>query len=365
MKPITKEKIGWGFVSTGWISTEMAESVRDFVPDGYVAAVGSRELDKAEAYAKKYGDPAMPCKAYGSYREMFMDPDVDVVYVATPHPFHKENVIEAAECGKNILCEKPFTVNKKDAEEMFAAAKANGVFIMEGLWSRFFPAWRYVRNLIASGELGDLVSVDAATCWGGARNGQHNVDHRLYRPDLAGGSLLDAGVYSLASLSCALGTMKMPETIYSTMRKTETGVDSDVDMMLVYENGVTAHLVSSLYRRNFETHIYCEKGDITIPQHRCPSSVTIRRDRSSDLLPPLSNGQKAVGMWNRISETTTLNFPWRGHGFQFEALVVQDCLRKGLEYCPEVPPEETLINMEICDTVRRNGGLIYPFETEL
>lgn len=350
MLPVTKEKIGWGFVSTGWISTEFAECVRDEVPDGYVAAVGSRTLDKAEKFAGIYGDPSMGgCKAYGSYLEMFRDPDVDVVYVATPHPIHCENVIMAAENGKNILCEKPFAVNKKQAQAMFDAAKANGVFLMEGLWSRFFPAWEYVRQVLESGELGQLVSVDAATCWGGMRTGPHRVDHRLWRPDLAGGSLLDAGVYSLASASVAMGGLKRPKELYSSMRFTETGVDSDVDMFMVFEGGVTAHLISSLFRRNFETTIYCEKGDIHIPGHRNPRKVTINKTIMTD------------GRW-RGTESITKEFPIRSHGFQFEAMQVQDCLRKGLTECPRVPWEETLINAEICDTVRERGGLKYPFE---
>jgi len=344
MKPITKEKIGWGFVSTGWISTEFAEGVRDEVPDGYVAAVGSRYLEKAEKFASIYGG-----NAYGSYEEMCDDPDVDVVYVATPHPFHCENVIMAAEHGKNILCEKPFAVNKKQAQAMFDAAKANDVFLMEGLWSRFFPAWQYVQEVLKSGELGPLVSVDAATCWGGMRSGKHNVEHRLWRPDLAGGSLLDAGVYSIASASVAMGGIKMPKQMFSTMRFTETGVDSDVDMLLEFEGGVTAHLISSLHRRNFETTIYCEKGHIHIPQHRNPRKVTVTKTIMQD------------GRW-RGQETVTKEFPIRSHGFQFEAMVVQDCLRKGLTYCPAVPPEETLINMTICDAAREKGGLKYPFE---
>ena len=143
---------------------EFAEAIRDQVPDGYIAAVGSRSLERAQKFANVYGG-----KAYGSYEEMLCDPQVDVVYVATPHPFHMEHVIMAAEHGKHILCEKPFAVNLQQTKAMLAAAEKNDVFLMEGLWSRFFPAWRYVRQVLDSGDLGDLVSIDSATCWGGAR----------------------------------------------------------------------------------------------------------------------------------------------------------------------------------------------------
>ena len=345
MEAITKEKIGWGIIGPGLIAVEFAEAIRDQVPDGYIAAVGSRSLERAQEFANVYGG-----KAYGSYEEMLCDPQVDVVYVATPHPFHMEHVIMAAEHGKHILCEKPFAVNLQQTKAMLAAAEKNDVFLMEGLWSRFFPAWRYVRQVLDSGDLGDLVSIDSATCWGGARKNAVRRKGRLFDPVLAGGSLLDAGVYSLASMTVAMGKAVKPKNIYSSMRFTDTGVDSDVDMLLEFEDGFTAHLISSLYRRNFETTIYCENGSIHIPRHRNPTTVTVTR----------SIWENQGGY--RGTETVTREFPFQGHGFQFEAMAVHECLRQGLRYCPQVPHQETLILSEICDTVRRQNGLRYPFE---
>ena len=353
MKPITKEKIGWGIIGTGNIAKEFSRALQ-LLDDCYIAAIGSRSLEKATQFASVYGG-----KPYGSYEEMLQDPDVDVVYVATPHMVHEENVVMAAKYGKNILCEKPFAVNRRQAEHMFAAAKEADVFIMEGLWSRFFPAWQEASRILKSGELGPLVSIDAATAWGRPRGIQgiappgHPRSDRLYEPSLAGGALLDAGIYVLAAASVAVGGLtKPPVKIMSTMRFEESGVDSDTDMLLELENGVTAHLVCSLHRRNHEVTIYCDKGQIHIPSHRNPTTITVTRECRNPDEPRLRQGSK----------TETLYLPYMGSGFQLEAAVVHDCLRKGLTVCPQVPPEETLTLAGICDAVRQEHHFRYPFE---
>jgi len=348
MKPITKEKIGWGFVGTGVIAKQFAQCL-ELMDDCYVAAVGSRTIESAKRFTDVYGGTP-----YGSYEEMFQDPDVDVVYIATPHMVHEENVIMAAKYGKNILCEKPFAVSRAQAERMFAAAKEAGVFIMEGLWSRFFPAWQEAKRILESGELGQLVSIDAATCWGARRGeGGFPKGDRRVEPTLAGGALLDAGIYVLAAASVASGGLtKMPEKIFSSMRFEDTGVDSDTDMLLELDNGVTAHLVCSLHRRNHEVTIYCENGSIHLPEHRCPTTITVTKRKKVPQIQRYRDG----------SETVTLNIPYPRIGFQFEAAVVHDCLRKGLTECPQVPYEETLTLMGICDVVRAQHNFKYPFE---
>lgn len=354
MKPVTKEKIGWGFVGTGRIAKDFADCL-SLLDDCYVAAVGSRTMESAKRFTDVYGG-----KPYGSYEEMMQDPDVDVVYVATPHMVHEENVIMAAKYGKNILCEKPFAINRPQAERMFAAAEEAGVFIMEGLWSRFFPVWQEARRVLDSGVLGRLVSIDAATCWGAPRGPEGlPPDDRRVDPNLAGGALLDAGIYVLAATSVAIGGMtKMPKQIFSTMRFEESGVDSDTDMLLELDDGVTAHLVCSLHRRNHEATIYCENGKIHIPLHRCPRSLTVSRRK-----PHGYRGKpSATSFLMDGTESTTLELPYQKTGFQFEAQVVHDCLRKGLRICPQVTPEETLTLIGICDQIRKEHGFRYPFE---
>ena len=351
MKPITKEKIGWGFIGTGVIAKQFAACLQLLEDECYIAAVGSRSMETAKKFTDVFGG-----KPYGSYEEMLQDPDVDVVYVATPHMVHEENVVMAAKYGKNILCEKPFAVNKKQAQHMFDAAKEAGVFCMEGLWSRFFPAWREARRILDTGELGQLVSIDAATCWGARRSfepGNFPRGDRRVEPELAGGALLDAGIYVLAATSVAVNHLtKLPNKIFSTMRFEPTGVDSDTDMLLELDDGVTAHLCCSLHRRNHEVTIYCENGSIHMENHRCPTTITVTRRKPIPGMPHYRDG----------SETVTTTIPYAKVGFQFEAQVVHDCLRKGLTTCPDVPPEETLTLIEIADIVRREHNFKYPFE---
>ena len=334
-------RIGWGIMAPGRIGREMAESLK-LVPDGYVAATGSRSLERAEAFAGIYGG-----KAYGSYEELCADPDVDIIYVATPHPAHLEGVKTAAAAGKAILCEKPFSVNLGQTKEMLQAAYDNDIFLMEGLWSRFFPAWRYVSEVIASGRLGKVVNVHACTGWNLIPD--YPKDGRLLNPELAGGSLLDGGVYSIASMIVSSGHREMPEELESIMTFTDTGVDDTTMMMLKYADGMTAQLTSGLHRSEHRSVIECEKGIIEIPRHRNPDTVIIRYEPTVGY---------AKFDWN-VEEK---HFPYQSFGFQYEAAVVQDCVRKGLKECPEVTHAETLFISELCDTVRGQNGFRYPFE---
>jgi len=351
MKPITKEKIGWGFVATGRIAKDFAECLQ-LMDDCYIAAVGSRTMESAKRFTDVYGGTP-----YGSYEEMMQDPNVDIVYIATPHMMHEENVKMAAKYGKHILCEKPFAVNRASAQRMFDAANEAGVFIMEGLWSRFFPAWQYAKKVVQSGELGRLISIDAATCWGAPRDETgFPPDDRRIDPNLAGGALLDAGIYVLAATSVAIGGMThRPKEIFSTMRFEESGVDSDTDMLLELDDGVTAHLVCSLHRRNHECTIYCENGKIYLPMHRNPRQVTVTKR-----IP--SGARGAAGHLRDTTETRTLEFPYLRTGFQFQAAAVHECLRNGWQECPQVPQDETLTLIGICDEIRAKHGFKYPFE---
>jgi len=373
---IKKDKIGWGILGPGIIANDFA-SCLGLLDDAYVAAVGSRTLSKSEEFCKKYGG-----KPYGSYEEMCNDPDVDIVYVATPHPFHEQHVIMACNAGKNVLCEKPFAVNRQQAERMIAAAKKNDVFIQEGLWSRFFPAWQYVKEQVSSGRFGQLIQVRCATCWGAEKNGI-NIKHRLIDPDLAGGSLLDAGIYSLAAMSWTRGKFDMPVNFRSILQFEEFApVDSDVDMVMTFEDGFSAYLQSSLHRSDMECEIVCRNGRIIIPVNRNPSRIYIQepvrfhfppqpapkegeeppkriswRERMREL--PLSQrrGYQTTG-----GDLTVMEFPYFNEGFQFEAEVVQDCLRKGLKENPQATLEETLFLITLADRARSEGGLVYPFE---
>jgi predicted dehydrogenase len=376
-----KEKIGWGIIGPGRIAYQFCDCLEE-LPDAYVAAVGSRSIERSREFAASFGGTP-----YGNYQEMVNDPNVDIVYVATPHPMHEEHAIMAANAGKAVLCEKPFAVNRAQAERMFAAARKNNVFMMEGLWSRFFPAWQYVREALDSGAFGAVEFVYASTGWGaGRKNHGRDPEGRIMNPALAGGSLLDAGVYSLAAMSRSRGKFDAPKNIYSITRFTETGVDSDVDMMLEFEDGMTAHLLSSLCRGDMEAKIVCEKGIISVPNNRDPNRIVVQKrpenhwpNKQEMAKKPETPERRRLAMRNYFSlmdalplsqrrmgasDTISMEFPYRKSGFQFEAEVVQKCVRAVLTVCPDVTPEETLMLVSICDEVRRQANFVYPFEKE-
>ena len=150
------EKIRWGFLATGWMAEKFAEGM-SVVPDAEIAAVGSRALDTADAFGDRFGIP----RRYGSYAELVADPDIDIVYVSSPNPFHREHTLLALEAGKPVLCEKPFALNAGEAEEMIAAARSRKLFLMEAMWARFIPGMVKVREWLAAGAIGEVRMLDA------------------------------------------------------------------------------------------------------------------------------------------------------------------------------------------------------------
>lgn len=374
---VVKESIGWGILGPGRIAHQFCDCLEE-LPDAHVAAVGSRSLERSREFAEIYGG-----KPYGSYEEMLADPDVDIVYIATPHPMHEAHVIMAANAGKAILCEKPFAVNRAQAERMFEAARKNNVFLMEGLWSRFFPAWQYVKEQLDAGRFGRVESIFCSTGWGAPRDPEHmDPTNRLHDLNLAGGALLDAGIYSLAAMSRIRGKFDMPTKLFSMMSFDPTGVDGDNDMMMQFEDGMVAHLCSSLHRRDMECKIVCEKGIISIPVNRNPDKIVIQEraefphlpkdvEKKAEAQPKKTSMRDYYASMNllplsqrRMSgrDILTMEFPYRKSGFQFEAEIVQKCYRAGLKTCPDVTPEETLLLISIADEVRRNAEYRFPFE---
>src|SRR5215813_12044980 len=187
------EVVRWGILGAGSIANRLAEGVL-VLPDAKLTAVGSRSQEKADAFADKYGIP----NRHASYDALVNDPEVDVIYVATPHNFHKEHSILALNAGKHVLCEKPFTINECEAKEIVSVAQAKGLFVMEAMWTRFFPIMGKVRKLLKAGEIGEPYLLHADFGF----KGTFNPEGRLYNPNLGGGALLDVGVYpiSLASM---------------------------------------------------------------------------------------------------------------------------------------------------------------------
>ena len=327
----SKDTIRWGILGTGLIARVFSKALR-LLPDANLLAVGSRSQESADEFAELRNIP----RRYASYAELVNDPDIDVVYIATPHPFHFENAKSCLEAGKAVLCEKPFTVNAAEAGELVGIARANNLFLMEAMWVRFLPLLRDIKQQITEGRIGDLRMISS--------NYGHRFDwmpeHRVLNPDLAGGALLDVGVYPLYFSYFFFG--ETPQEILSTAKIGETGVDEENAMILRFSEGRLA-LLSSAVRTttSLQSFIYGTEGYFQIygPWWKLDRAHLVQGKNEEEIRRPVA-----------------------GNGYQYEAQEVMDCLRAGKTESPVMPLDELLQNMKSMDAMRREWGLRYPFE---
>ncbi|MDO7907642.1 Gfo/Idh/MocA family oxidoreductase [Paenibacillus sp. JX-17] len=326
-----QKKIKWGIISTGGIAQKFAADLA-YTSNGECYAVGSRTIESAAKFAEKNGIP----KAYGSYEELVSDPEVDAVYIGTPHPYHKVNVMTALRAGKAVLCEKPFTVNSGELEEITAYAREHKLFLMEAMWTRFLPPIRKVREWMESGRIGEVKMVKADF---GFRIGWE-PEHRLLDPKLGGGALLDAGIYPVSFASMIFGPH--PRQVWSTAYIGETGVDEHFSVLLDYGDGKTASLNGGV-RLNMtnEAIIYGTEGYIQIPGFLFGPEATLH----------VQGEEPERFVDDRQAE-----------GYAFEAEAVGEYLREGLTESPVITLEESLGIMKLLDTIRGQWGLKYPSE---
>jgi predicted dehydrogenase len=324
-------KTRWGVLGTGYIARKFAEALA-VIPEAGLAAVGSRTLDSARAFAQEYH----VARFYGSYQELVDDPQVDVVYVATVNNLHRENCLAALQAGKPVLCEKPFMVNSAEAEEVIAFARRQGLFLMEALWTRFVPAFVKARQMWEAGVIGDLRVVESEfgfIC-------EKTPPAPLYDPALAGGSLLDVGAYPISLAHIAFGE---PDRIASLGWMGASGVDEQTGMLFGYRGGQLGIGYSSFQVESpKEASLVGTKGYIRIhAPYFCPSTYTL-----------FLNGQ----------EPQVFNVPYEGNGWNYEAIEVMECLRDGRLESEIAPHRETLALMRTMDRIREQIGLKFPFE---
>ena len=326
------DSIRWGLLGLGWNTGRFAEGLA-LVPDAEIYAVASRNQEKADAFGAEHG----ATKCYGSYQALADDPDVDVIYIGTPHPYHMPNTLMCLDAGKPVLCEKPFAVNRNQAAAMIERAREKNLFLMDAFWSRFFPATLKLRELLAENVIGDvmLLQVDF-----GFRVETIVPASRLFNPDLAGGALLDVGSYNIQLASMVFG--KQPAEILSTAALGATGVDELSATVFKYSDYEMATMTASI-RLNTpnEARIMGTNGYIFLPDWWHPSELTLCIAGK----PP-----------------ERMIFEFDGYGFHFEAAEVGRCLRAGLTESPAMPLDETLAIMETLDRMRAIWGLRYPFE---
>jgi predicted dehydrogenase len=322
--------VRWGVIGTGKIASTF---VRDLglLPDASVVAVGSRRQETATEFAREHGVE----RAHPTYGALVDDPEVDVVYVATPHSGHHDAAMLAIEAGKAVLVEKPFTLNAAEAADLVAAARSNGVFLMEAMWTRFLPHMTRLRELLASGRLGELRAVTA-------EHGQWfapDPEHRLFAPDLGGGALLDLGVYPVSFASMVLGT---PSRVTAVSEPAFTGVDATTSVLLEHDGGAHGVVSTTLAAVGANTaSVVGTEARVEIDRvWYSPTSWSLV-DREGKIL-------------DRHDE------PHDGHGLRHQAAEVARCLREGRLESEVMPLDETVEIMRTLDEVRRQIGLTYP-----
>lgn len=325
------KKIKWGILGTGLIASAFAKDLA-FAGNTEKTAVGSRTKESAVKFAEEHG----VSRAYGSYEELVQDPDVDAIYVATPHPFHKDNVLACLRAGKAVLCEKPFTINSEELEEIIQVAREKQLFLMEAMWTRFLPSIVKAREWIDSGRIGEVLLVKADFGYRAPRD----PEWRLLNPALGGGALLDLGIYPVSFASMIFGTN--PEKIMSTAHIGETGVDEQFSILMSYPSGKTATL-NGAFRVGLtnEAYIHGTEGYIRIPSFSSAKSVTLYKDGG---------------------EAETFHDDRKSAGYAFEIEEVGRCLNQGLLESPVIPLDESLKIMKMMDEIRGQWGFKYPFE---
>jgi predicted dehydrogenase len=321
----------WGILGTGAIASDFTEDVL-LLGDAKVVAVGSRSQSRAEAFADQYGIP----NRHGSYGDLVADPDVDVIYVSTPNPFHYEHAMLAIDGGKSVLVEKPFTLNSPEARDLVAASRVAGVFAMEAMWTRFLPNMVEIREIVESGALGNIrvVTADCSILL------ERDPTERHFDPRLGGGALLDLGVYALSFVSMVLGA---PNVVRSISDPAFTGVDAQTSLLLQHEGRAQAVINLTMEARGANrATIVGENARIEI------DSMFFRPTTFSVTLPD--------------GTTEFHNQVHVGNGLRFEAVEVGRCLGLGLLESPWMPLDESVRIMETLDTVRDQIHLVYPQE---
>lgn len=325
-----------GIIGAGGIARTMCTTITGMKAAGRpveLYAVASRDIDKAVRFARNHG----VTRAYGSYERMLQDPRVDLVYIATPHSHHAEQMKLCIEYGKPVLCEKSFTANEQQAAEVLALAKEKGVYVTEAIWTRYMPVRKIINDLIASGVIGQPKLLTANLAYDIERN------ERIYTPALAGGALLDVGVYPINFASMVFGDDIV--RVESSVEMMDTGVDRTENISLYYRDGKVAHLMASAaFNSDRRCVVYGDKGYLTVENVNNPAFVEVFD--KNDRLHPVQH----------------IDVPEQITGYEYE---VEACLRDleaGRLEAEEMPHAQTLEIMRQMDAIRAQWGMKYPFE---
>lgn len=380
MAPFT---LKWGILATGGIATTFSKDLladtsargTSDVRHEVVAAASSSSKDRAEKFLKEVG-AGPDAKAYGSYAELVVDPNVDVIYVATPHSHHFQNVMLALEVGnKNVLCEKAFTVTAAQAHKLVATARAKNLFLMEAVWTRYFPLSVQIRDIVSSGGIGNVYRVTADNSFN--KNTNHTLDalidfpdsNRMVNPDLAGGALLDLGIYSLTWLFQILyhlqpeaeGEKEPPQVLAAINKYDRTGADESTTVLLNFPKHRSQGIATTSMRVGTGVNedqksvpailIQGSGGEIQVrqPAYQPTQYRVLKSDSTAD---------SATVPWITVDIPADSNNV--GHGMFWEADEVARCLRDGKKESSTLPLSESLVIMETMDSALKQGGIVYP-----
>lgn len=329
--PVSRGTVRWGILATGGVARLFA---RDLRMHGHrITAVGSRTLAGARDFADQFRIP----RAHGSYDELVADPEVDVVYVATPHDLHADNARSALAHGKHVVVEKPFTLNAVEARQLVDLGRRRGLLVMEAMWTRFLPHMRFVRQALAEGRIGEVRSVHADH----TQSLPSDPSHRLNDPRRGGGALLDLGVYPVSLAHDLLGA---PHDVTAVGELTTTGVDGSVATILRHDRGAVSTSYSSMRTRGPNRAVVLgTAGRLEIaPVWYAPTTVEVRNDRDEVV--------------DRFQQ------PVSGRGMQYQATEVEQLIEAGEVASRLMSPGESVAVMKTMDRVRAAIGVRYPGE---
>ncbi len=328
---MSNKQFNWGIIGPGRISRDFAKGFVA-VNEAQLFAVASRDLARGQQFADEFGID----KVLNSYEELAADPDVHAVYIGTPHRFHFDIAKLCLQAGKPVLCEKPLTVNTDECAKLLEISQQNKVFLMEAVWSRYLPVYRQVREWLDDNKIGEVRLIHSTF----SGNVPRDADDRWFNSELAGGALLDMGIYNVNLSQWVYG--KNPETLVAQGHVGETNVDEMTSVIMHYGEGRMSQFTTGLIADGSnDFSIFGSKGHIRVHPHLCNSTQAT--------------------LFDGIQETTVTR-PLRANGYEYEIEEATRCIQAGLLESSTMTHAETLANMRVLDDIRKQIHLRYPFE---
>jgi len=324
--------IKWGIIGAGNISSTFATALNS-MENTKLVAIAARDLNRAQEFADRFHID----KAYGSYEELVKDPEIDVIYVGTPHTEHKANAALCIKNGKAVLCEKAFTINQQETEYLISLAKEHKVFLMEAMWTKFLPVTKAVKRWVQEKKIGEVRHFKIAFGF----QAEFNSNSRIFNPKLAGGALLDVGVYPITYVTHMID--RLPDKVVSSAILGKSNVDEQNVILFQYNEGILAELSSAISANiGNDAYIIGDKGSIHIPNFWMAQKAELYDTKGT--------------MIEAYSE------PFVTNGYEYEAEEVNQCLREGRTESTALPLKDTLDIIKIMDEIRVQWGLVYEQE---